>query len=146
MADYATEADLAAYAAGTAYQSRLPAAAPDRTRLLELAERDIDAHALPLEPQNATAGRPKLAGLQLAEDEAEALNRATCAQAVYRLEMGDEHFVRAQRERVTGRNFSAEGKLPIVGPQAYRELAAGGFNRLTTSVGSRRDPDAAWRD
>jgi hypothetical protein len=78
-------------------------------------------------------------------EERTALSQATCAQAIYRLEMGPEHFVRAQRERVTGRAFSAEGKLPILGPQASRLLASAGLFRLTAGVGRRGDRGRRWQ-
>lgn len=137
MPTYATKEELAAYAAGTAYSSRLPAENA-RDRLLELAELDLDAEAFPILPLHDDPAKRKVQPTgDLEARERAALSRATCAQAIYRIEMGDEHFVRAQRQRVSGRAFTAEGKLPIVGPQAERELAAGGLFRLTTRVGGR---------
>lgn len=138
---YATEADLAAYVAGTAYEGRIPADAPARDRLLELAERDLDQQAFLALEADAATGRKILLG-DLDVQEKAGLSAAACAQAVYRVEMGDEHFTRAQRERVTGRAFAAEGKLPILGPQASRELAAAGLFARTTTLGRRRYGEA----
>lgn len=142
MATYATEAELAAYVAGTAYESRIPDEAPARERLLELAERDLDTAAFVVVPLNPDPALPKVdpAG-DLDAEERPALSRACCAQAVYRVEMGDEHFVRAQRVRTTRLPLILEGKLPIVGPEAARELSAAGLFRLSTSVGGRREAD-----
>lgn len=138
---YATEADLTAYAAGTAYEDRIPADGAARDRLLELAEGDLDQQAFPAVAIDDATGRKILLG-DLDVQEKAALSRATCAQAVFRVEMGDEHFTRAQRERVTGRAFAAEGKLPILGPQASRELAAAGLFARSTTVGRRRFSEA----
>lgn len=136
MPTYATSAELQAYVNGTSYATRLPA---DLDRLLELAEADLDGEVFGVTFAPADYGAARVlnpADLDL--DERPALSAATCAQAVYRVEMGDEHFVRAQREKVSGRSFSAEGKLPVIGPQAWRELGrAGDLTRLTTSVGGR---------
>lgn len=147
MSTYASEGDLTEYVAGTVYEGRVGESADEREQLLERAEVDLDQEAFPLEQPNATAGERKLAPIaSLDSVEREALKRATCAQALYRLEMGDEHFVRAQRQKVTGRSFSAEGKLPIVGPGAWRELAAAGsLLNLTASVGDRRTDPGRWQ-
>ena len=146
MATYATEAELTAYAAGTSYAGRIPGQAADRTRLLELAEQDLDQEAFPVEEIDSTTGRKVVVADLDDETEVPALSRAVCAQALYRIEMGDEHFVRAQRQRVAGRGFSREGKLPIVGPQAFRELQAADLLRLSTSVGRRRTSDTFQSD
>lgn len=144
MPTYATKEQLAAYAAGTVYAARLPADG-DRDRLLELAEQDLDQEAFPVLEIDEETGRKVLVP-DLDPQPQGALQRAVCAQAIYRIEMGDEHFTRAQRQRVTGRGFSKEGKLPIVGPQAMRELAAGDLLRLSTSVGRRRVGDTFQSD
>lgn len=135
-ATYAAVGDLVAYAEGTAYAGRLPATDLEKLRLIELCERDVD---LALGRGERTEGL-LYGGEEIAEltpDQRAALSRATCAQALYRIEMGDEHFVRAQRERVSGRGFSREGKLPIVGPEVYRELAFTDLQRLSTHTGGR---------
>lgn len=142
MSSYATAGQLAAYAAGTPYAASPsitdPAAA---ARLLDLVAQDLDAEAFVALPRRA--GLPKLDVADLDPDEVEGLVAAACAQAVYRVEMGPEHFVRAQRSRVSGRAYSAEGALPIIGPQAARELASAALWRVTATVGrrSRFDPD-----
>lgn len=151
MPTYATEAELVAYAAGTSYAARLPAVAADRNRLLELAEHEID-QALGAGGRQTTGTALLLSAADVAalpgEDKA-ALSRSTCAQALYRIEMGDDFFVRAQREKVSGRNFSADGKLPIVGPGAWRELTYSDLLELTTNTsgrGRQRASDVGWRD
>lgn len=145
MPTYATEAELVAYAAGTAYAARLPGQAGDRTRLIELAEADLDQEAFLISAVDEETGRKLVVG-DLDDTEESSLSRATCAQAIYRIEMGDEHFVRAQRQRVSGRGFTKEGKLPIVGPQATRELVGGNLLQLSTSVGRRRRDDTFQSD
>lgn len=146
MATYAAIADLEAYVDGTAYELRLPAADVDKERLLELAERDLDGTAWPTLPRRQ-APAPKVDPADLdAAEQRPALVAAACAQAVYRLEMGDEHFVRAQRQRVQTRAVTAEGRLPILGPEAQRELASAGLFALSLpshgrGFGAGRDPD-----
>jgi hypothetical protein len=64
---------------------------------------------------------------QLTSVQALALKRATCAQAEYRFEMGEEFFVQAQYGQVSGPDFSQTGKLPRVGPTAVQELQGYGL-------------------
>lgn len=147
LATYANEGDLTNYASGTAYDNELNAA-PDIDRLIQLAEPDIDHACGQVWAPNPDGGR-LWTPADLDPADAAGLARATCAQVLYRLEMGDEFFVRAQRERISGRAFSAEGKLPIVGPQAWRELEITSLVRRTTSTTGRRarpQKSAGWGD
>ncbi len=52
-----------------------------------------------------------------------ALNRALCAQAEYRDQMGEEFFIKAQWRSVSGPEFNTQGSLPMIGPKVRRELA-----------------------
>lgn len=135
---YATDADLTAYAAEVGYTDRLPDAAA-RANLLAAAEHDVD-DLIGLGARDPGTGLYYTAAdvAAMGTDQADPLKRAVCAQVLYRIEMGPEHFVRAQRERVTGRAFSADGKLPIVGPQAERELLHSDLQQLTTTTGGGR--------
>lgn len=145
MGIYTTIADLEAY-----LDDFTPAADPavDEKEIAR-AERDLDQHCFfggrPLE-DNGRAQDPAA----LDPDDVEALNRATCAQVEFRREMGPEHFIRAQRERVTGRSFSAAGKLPMIGPKVWRELRLSTLVDLTTDVGNsslaRSDRDVGWHE
>jgi hypothetical protein len=55
------------------------------------------------------------------------LRRATCAQAEYRDQMGEDFFIRAQYASVTGPEFQTTGQLPLIGPKARRELNGSGL-------------------
>jgi len=55
------------------------------------------------------------------------LTRATCAQAEYRDRMGEDFFIKAQYQQVTGPEFTTQGKLPIIGPKVRRELNGSGL-------------------
>lgn len=70
----------------------------------------------------------------LSQGQVEALKRATCAQAEYRIEMGPDFFIRAQHDQTSGPDFSTKGKLPFFGPKAQIELRYSGLNR---AVGGR---------
>jgi hypothetical protein len=139
---YCTPSNLRSYVAGGAYEARIPDDDPATILLIERAELDLDAEAFVLLPRRP--GDRKVDVLTLDPEELEGLAAATCAQVVYRLEMGDEFFVRAQRQSVSTRAVSHVGKLPTIGPQTERELAAASLWRLTTSArgrGAGCDPD-----
>lgn len=70
----------------------------------------------------------------LDEGELAALKRATCAQAEYRIEKGEEFFVHDQYESVGGPDFGTKGKLSRFGPKAREELRYSGLKR---AVGGR---------
>jgi hypothetical protein len=123
MTTYATHTDLEAYIEGG---SGLDAATADR--LLERAERDVDYAAGGWPVVDPTAGL-KFTPSALQDWQAAALNRATCAQAEYRLTMGEDFMVKAQYTRVQGPDFRVFGELPYIGPKTMRELASGGLLR-----------------
>lgn len=134
MAAYATRAQFEAYVEGWATDDT---AALDR--LLRRASEDIDEYLgdYVLEEEGDYAGL-KLDPTELTYAEARALERATCAQAEYRFEMGEEFFVRPQFRSTSGPEFSTDGKPPIVAPKARRELAGSGLVRNSISLGARR--------
>lgn len=51
------------------------------------------------------------------------LSNATCAQAEYRVEMGEQFFRRAQWASVSGPEFRTTGKLPLIGPKVKAEFS-----------------------
>lgn len=57
----------------------------------------------------------------------DALRRATCAQAEYRDQMGEDFYIRAQYASVTGPEFTTTGRLPLIGPKVRRELNGSGL-------------------
>ena len=127
---YATLADLRAYSADA------NAIVDDDvlTRELEQAERDIDTVLGSRGARDAETGlkvdpAAELAAGTLAQWQVDALNRATCAQAEYRLVMGPDFFIRAQHNRVRGPDFTTEGQLPYIGPKAMLELDGAGLQR-----------------
>lgn len=132
---YATTVQVGEYLAGTVHADMLPDDPAAVTRLIDLAERDIDAIAFVTLPRRA--GAHKIDPAALDAGQAEALASAIAAQVAYRLEMGPEFFVRAQRERVQTRNVSHVGRLPTLGPQTSRELTGGALWHLTSSSHGR---------
>lgn len=142
---YATIADLEAAVQGTPYEAQLPPTDAGKTKLIEDAERDVD-QALGPGPRTATGGLLFNPAADLEDQQRTALAAAVCEQAMYRIEMGPEHFVRAQREAVSSRHFSARGKLPIVGPAAMRMLTYTDLLRNTTQTSSRSEDDLSPAD
>lgn len=142
MPTYADPAELDTYASARDYSDRLPDGAPALNALLETAERDLDGAIGVGDRETNDTGLLVDPAADLEPRQAEALSRATCAQALYRIEMGPQHFVRAQRDKIAGRAFTSEGKLPVVGPEAMRELQHAGVFRLTTTTGERREGGA----
>ena len=113
--------------------------------ILRRAERDIDSLAVVGWPTDETTGL-RFDPAALSDTEALALRRATCAQAEYRLEMGDSFFVKGQYEEVSGPEFSTKGKLGRIGPQTFNELRGAQLIKLSTTTTNRRgDLDQAWR-
>ena len=122
MPTYATADDVRDYV----IDYPLPDDDDDIDRIIERAERDIDSLPLP-------AIGPGLNGLRydpldLSTMFRDAINRATCAQTEYRFRMGPKHFATAQYESVTGPDYSVRGTLPIISPQARRELRISGLS------------------
>ena len=124
MPTYATRADCLAYTEGLVVEDN---AAFDR--LIERAEDDIDNIAGPL-PVDEGTGR-KFVPANMSTGSAAALRRATCAQAEYRVEMGEAFFTRAQFPESSGPDFSRKGTLPYFAPKAARELRSTGLLRAT---------------
>jgi hypothetical protein len=124
MAVYATLAD---------FQLHVPTYVVTNNAALENvlkdAELDIDSLLGPY-------GLSEITGLKvdplvdLDAPERVALARATCFQAEYRIEMGEEFFVKAQHNSVSGPHFSTTGKLPYVGPKVHRELPKTGLRKF----------------
>lgn len=116
MATYATVSDLRAYADLTGGDDA------DLERVLIRAERDVDRVA------GNQGARPdsqllKFAPAGMGARQADALRRATCAQAEYRITVGEPFMVKGQHQSVSGPQFSTSGKLPRVGPKVMDELA-----------------------
>lgn len=120
MPTYATQADFAAYVEGAVIDN--PAALD---RLLVRAERDIDwaAGARPIDTVTGLKFKPA----DLPAWQRAALARATCAQAEYRNEMGEDFMLRAQHQTARGPDFAVTGRLAYVGPKTLRELESGGL-------------------
>lgn len=117
----------------------------DALAVLRRAEGDIDSVAVVGRPVNDDTGR-RFDPDALSAGEARTLRLATCAQAEYRLEMGDSFFVRGQHAEVSGPEFSTKGTLGRIGPQTMNELRGSQLVRLTTTTTNRRgDLDPTWR-
>ncbi len=137
-ATYATPAQLRDYTGDDFLE--LPDT--EALRLLRKAERDIDSLA-PVDRPVLEATGLRFDPTALSGREALILQRATCAQAEYRREMGAEFFIRGQHEEVTGPEFSTKGKLGMIGPATWRELRGNGFIRLSTTTST--SAGLAWR-
>jgi hypothetical protein len=125
MAAYATNAEFEAYVEG--WTTTNGAAL---TRLLERASRDIDALMGPRRIlTTGTYAGLKYDPTKLADAYADALSRATCAQAEYRFAIGEEEFAQhGTAGRVKGPDFEVElakgssGGRPRIGPKVAVEL------------------------
>src|SRR3712207_477511 len=111
MPHYATTDDLDAYAEIDITDPAFVG------RVIDRAERDLDQRVLGPWPVDAATGlkfgQPRHAGAPtnpqgLTTLQIDALKRATCAQAEYRIEMGERFFSRPQRERTKGPDFEVE--------------------------------------
>lgn len=133
MAAYADQTDFEAYVEGWVTED-----SDALDRLLERASDDIDAILgdYDVEDSGDWAGR-KLDMTTLDYEEDRALTRATCAQAEYRYQYGEEFMARSQYDSVGGPEFSTSGKLPKIAPKAMQELAGKGLLRNTTTSGRR---------
>jgi hypothetical protein len=138
---YATLADCLAYSEGLTVSDN---AAFDR--LIERAEGDVD-QLLVTVPYLTEGGRKYDAdGLAALEDfDREALRRATCAQAEYRVTMGEPFFRKHQFSEVAGPDFTTKGTLPMIGPKVLRELQGSSIFRLTTTTSGKQDENP-WED
>ena len=126
---YCQQADLALYIEGFTVTN--PAAAD---RLIERCQRDIDAAVGPLRPFSATG--LKFDPTTLDANDAAALTRATVAQCEYRMEMGEDFFVRPQTN-------DAE-RAPRIGPKVWVELQSSRLLRLTTRTTDRHQGRPGW--
>lgn len=141
MGIYCTQTDVQGYVEDLVIDD--PAALE---REIERAERDLDSHVFTAYPPPLTPGQRRLVPGELDAVETDQLNRACCAQTEYRLEMGPEHFIRAQRTRTSRRGTTLEGALPRIGPKVWEELQGSTLLKATTRVGGRSiDPrEAGW--
>jgi hypothetical protein len=118
---YATPDDLRAYA--NVSEDTLPD--PEALRVLALAERDVDRTA---GNWGVLATGRKFEPVSMVPIMAAALNRATCAQAEYRLAKGEEFFIESQVP------IDEEQREPRIGPKCKEELIHGGLRRATAPV------------
>lgn len=92
-------------------------------KIIEAAERDVD-RILPYQGARPDSQMLKIDPAQLGARDKDALMRATCAQAEYRIQMGAAFFRKAQHQSVSGPQFSTQGTLPRIGPKVTEELAS----------------------
>jgi hypothetical protein len=110
--------------------------AAELDRVLERSERDVDSYLGPWPTD--TASNRKLGNLtsnlrSLTSAQLENVREAVCCQALYRIEFGEEKFVHGQYESVNGPDFTTQGKLPRLSPQAQQLLQDAGLV-IRTSV------------
>lgn len=122
MATYATVSDFEDYSEGWVTTD-----APALERILEKAERDVD-RILGYQGVRPDAQALKVVPADLAVRDRDALRDAVCAQAEYRIEMGERFFRQAQRQSVSGPQFSTTGTLPRIGPKVREELEGSVFS------------------
>lgn len=138
---YATAGDLRSYTGLNSTQL------PDvlATRVLLSASQDLDnvLFAATPWPDPALPSGRRLDASQLNTTVNSALVRACCAQAEYRLEMGESFFIRAQFRSASGPDFNTQGRLPRIGPKVRNELTGSGLMptgaRATAGNRSRAD-------
>lgn len=145
---YTAKADVtnAAQDAGYVLPSDSGGAPTALDRLIERAQLDIDSLLGPWTIiESGTYAGLKLDVTTLDYAQRAALARATVQQVLYRLEMGEQFFVRPQFDSVSGPEFSTEGAAPRVGPAARQELSGLGLIRKSFGVGASR-PVPSWLD
>lgn len=134
MTAYATRAEFEGYVEG--WTTDDPSALD---RLLERASRDVDSvlgdYEIYTEGDWLGFKIDPEADLDAAQQQA--LSRATCAQAWYRFEMGEQHFVRPVLDSISGPEFQTTGMSPLIAPLAMRELAGHELLRNTISIRAR---------
>jgi hypothetical protein len=122
MATYATQVDFVQFVPGFVIED-----VDALEQLLLDAENDIDAAV----GRGNVIGDNRKFDLDLMTDnEAYCLMRATCAQAEYRLHMGEQFFIEGRQKEVTGRDAKIQGPLPYIGPKAKIELTRGRLWKL----------------
>lgn len=111
---YATVADLRGY-------SLSPLTDDDSylEKILERAERDVDRNA---GYWNVLTNGRKFDPVSMEARKRQALARATCAQAEYRLQMGEAFFIEAVPASVSGDDTNYTGRPPRFGPKAREEM------------------------
>lgn len=121
---YATLDEFKAYAPSLAYDDLT------LTRALQDASRDIDRF-ITLLPRSTTATPPlKFDVAKLDADSVEGLNRATLAQAEYRIVQGPDFFVQTSGTEIKGPDFTitnggaGRGAASYLAPTALQELIA----------------------
>jgi hypothetical protein len=125
---YATRVELVAFV-GDDYEAEIPAA-PESDRLLQRASEVVAYHTIGLAKKywhTVTVDDP-------ADQYTEALRDATCAQAEYWLEVGEEHDVVGLRGMIGAGRLQIQ-KLPNeLGPRAHRFLVEGGLLHARAGV------------
>jgi hypothetical protein len=124
---YATTKDFEDYVEGWETED-----AGTLERVLERASRDVDRYvgaAWPVESNGMRFGDLGENPKKLTADQIESLTRATCAQAEYRIEKGEDWFVHDQYKSANGPDFATVGKLSRYGPKMRDELKYTGLNR-----------------
>lgn len=121
MATYASIADLVAYTDGL----DMPVENSDEwnriTKIIDRAERQIDGVIMwGGDPDAANHRRVRVD--ELTEWDRQCLRLATCAQAEYRMLMGESFFQGGQYSRVEGPDFNTYGAMPVIGPRVWEEL------------------------
>lgn len=124
---YATPEDFERYVEGWKTEDK---AALERT--LHRASKDVDRQVgfgWSTESNGLKFGEPEDNPKKLPDRQLEALRDATCAQAEYRIEKGEDWFVHGQYKSTSGPDFGTQGKLPRFGPKAREELQNSGLKR-----------------
>ena len=137
---YATAAQLRDYTGKTSGELSDTAA----LAVLRRAEADIDSLAVVGRPVDDATGL-RFNPANLTAGEVRTLMRATCAQAEYRLEMGESFFIRPQHTEVSGPEFTTKGTLGRIGAQTMNELRGSQLVCLTTTTTNRRGDLDPWR-
>lgn len=99
-------------------------------RLLERAERDIDAYVGPVsvEANGRKFGSPATTNEKgLSDAQRTALMLATVAQAYARYRRGEDSMYDAEYDSVSGPDFNVSGRRSRLSPQAKQELAGTGL-------------------
>lgn len=146
MATYASIQDLVLYSeavmapeSGSAEELRL-------LRIIERAESQIDGIIMWRGPRDeANHRRVRVADLE--PWDRECLKAATCAQAEYRVLMGEEFFASGQYARTIGPDFEVHGVMPVIGPRVWQELDGAGYHLFHRSgIGRHADYTGYYED
>jgi hypothetical protein len=126
-AAYATVADFEDYVEGWATDDE-----DVLKRTLHRASRDVDRFVGPcwsMESNGLRFGDLTENPKKLSDEQRAALVAATCAQAEYRIEKGEDWFVHDQYKQTNGPDFATVGRLNRFGPKAREELRYSGLSR-----------------